>query len=56
MHSKILVIISPTKNVRLDVENILYPYNIDLTVPEHIYIKQRKNGFKKKQKNMLGYI
>lgn len=40
MHSKILVIISPTKNIRLDVENVLYPYNIDLTVPEHIYKKK----------------
>lgn len=53
MHSKILVIISPTKNVRLDVENILYPYNIDLTVPEHIY-KTKKEWVQEETKKYVG--
>ena len=53
MHSKILVIISPTKNVRLDVENILYPYNIDLTVPEHIY-KTKKEWVQDETKRYVG--
>lgn len=53
MHSKILVIISPTKNVRLDVENILYPYNIDLTVPEHIY-KTKKEWVQEETKRYVG--
>jgi hypothetical protein len=53
MHSKILVIVSPTKNVRLDVENILYPYNTDLTVPEHIY-KTKKEWVKEETKKYVG--
>lgn len=53
MHSKILVIISPTKNVRLDVENILYPYNTDLTVPEHIY-KTKKEWVQEETKKYVG--
>lgn len=53
MHSKILVIVSPTKNVRLDVENILYPYNIDLTVPEHIY-KTKKEWVQDETKKYVG--
>lgn len=53
MHSKILVIISPTQNVRLDVENILYPYNIDLTVPEHIY-KTKKEWVQEETKKYVG--
>lgn len=53
MHSKILVIISPTKNVYLDVENILYPYNIDLTVPEHIY-KTKKEWVQDETKKYVG--
>ena len=53
MHSKILVIISPTKNVHLDVENILYPYNIDLTVPEHIY-KTKKEWVQDETKRYVG--
>lgn len=53
MHSKILVIISPTKNVRLDVENILYPYNIDLTVPEHIY-KTKEEWIEEETKRYVG--
>jgi|GEM_PF-5170459 hypothetical protein len=53
MHSKILVIISPTKNIRLDVENILYPYNIDLTVPEHIY-KTKKEWVQEETKKYVG--
>lgn len=53
MHSKILVIISPTKNIRLDIENILYPYNIDLTVPEHIY-KTKKEWVQEETKKYVG--
>ena len=36
MHSKILVITSPTGNNCLDVHDVLYPYSYDLSVPEHI--------------------
>ena len=53
MHSKILVIISPTINDSLDVENILYPYNIDLTVPEHIY-KTKKEWVQEETKKYVG--
>lgn len=53
MHSKIFVIISPSINDSLDIENILYPYNIDLTVPEHIY-KTKKEWVQEETKKYVG--
>lgn len=53
MHSKIFVITSPSINDLLDVENILYPYNIDLTVPEHIY-KTKKEWVQEETKKYVG--
>ena len=53
MHSKILVIISPTKNVRLDVDNILFQYDLNLEVSEHIY-KTKDEWLNEETKKYVG--
>lgn len=52
MHSKIFVITSPTGNNKLDVYDVLYPYNYDLSVPEHIY-KTKEEWYKKEVDKMI---